>query len=65
MATLFDADKYLDLPVCKDCGIDAVKAGEWFMLRDHVWAQAAESDVVLCIAASRGDLAVCSRPATS
>jgi hypothetical protein len=49
MATLFDADEYLVLPVCKDCGIDAVEAGEWFMLRDDVWAQAAESDAVLCI----------------
>jgi len=49
VATLFDADEYLDLPVCKDCGIDTVNAREWFMLRDDVWAQAAESDALLCI----------------
>ena len=28
---------------CRDCGIDVVAAGHWYMVHDHIWAAAGGS----------------------
>jgi hypothetical protein len=37
--------------LCRDCGVDTVKVGEWYLVRDSLWRQAAPDapGAVLCL----------------
>jgi hypothetical protein len=43
--------------LCLDCGVDTVAIGEYYVVRDEVWAQAAKPlDGMLCIGCLEGRL---------
>jgi hypothetical protein len=34
---------------CRDCGLDVIESGEYFMINDALWANTGAGDDVLCV----------------